>query len=170
MSVLPECIYTTYVQCHQRPEEGVKTTVIGTGVNSRCVPLLGAGTNADPLQVSGFNYQPPLAHHGLRSYLTLCSEYRIIDTSGILGTFIGQSGYLLSCGMARGTLALQPRWRHKSSSQETRGRPSRRIMPGSLVLSTKLQPRRKQLLRGSRCESTVLHLSLRWPATVSVFC
>lgn len=135
-----------------------------TGVNSQCVPLLGAGANAGPLQVSGFNYRPPLAHHGLRSCLTLRSEYRIIDTSGSLGTFIGQSGYLLSCGMARGTLALQPRWWHKSSSQETRGQPGQRIMPGSLVLSTQRAPASKETAaRGSGCESTV-HLSLRWPS------
>lgn len=144
MSVLPECVYTTCVQCHQRPEEGVKTTVIVTGVNSQCVLLLGAGTNAGPLQVRGFNYRPPLAHHRLRPCLTLSSEYRIVDTSGNLGTFIGQSGYLLSCGMARGTLALQPRWWHKSSSQETRGQPGQRIMPGSLVLSTQRAPASKK--------------------------
>lgn len=41
MSVLPECIYTTCVQCHQRPEEVVKTAVIVTGVNTVCAAVGG---------------------------------------------------------------------------------------------------------------------------------
>lgn len=34
MGVLPECLYTTYVECLQRPEQGVRCS--GTGVTASC--------------------------------------------------------------------------------------------------------------------------------------
>lgn len=34
MGILPECLYTTYVECLQRPEQGVRCS--GTGVTASC--------------------------------------------------------------------------------------------------------------------------------------
>lgn len=127
------------------------------------MPLLGAGTNVGPLQVSGFNYQPPLAHHGLRPCLTLCSEYRTIDTSGSLGTFIGTVWPQCPMEWPGGHLLCSPDGGTSPPAKKQEVGQVKGLCLG--VWSSqhrRLQPRRKQLLRGYGCESTLLHISLRW--------